>query len=54
MENRVHTQYEQYNRQMMQWAILRQEFHHDLKPLESVISAIAIMTQISIQNDKPG
>ena len=49
MEKRVRAWHEHCNRRMKQWAILHQEFCHDLNLCESVFCAIAVMTQICIQ-----
>lgn len=53
MEKRVRARHEHCNRRMKQWAILRQEFRHDLTHHESVFCAIAVMTQLCIQNGEP-
>ncbi len=53
MEKRVCARHEHCNRRMKQWAILRQEFQHDLTHHESVFCAIAVMTQLCIQNGEP-
>jgi hypothetical protein len=53
MEMAACAQNEHCNRRMKQWGILRQDFQHDLKYHESVFCAIAVMTQICIQNADP-
>ena len=53
MEKIVRARHEHSNRRIKQWAILRQEFRHDLTHHESVFCAIAVMTQLCIQNGEP-
>ena len=53
MEKRVRARHEHCNRWMKQWAILRQEFRHDLTHHESVFCAIAVMTQLCFEHGEP-
>ena len=53
MEKRVCARHEHCKRRMKQWAILRQEFRHDLCVHENIFFAITVMTQICIQKGEP-
>jgi hypothetical protein len=41
------------NRRLKQWAILREEFRHDLDLHKNVFTAVAVMTQLCFENGEP-
>ena len=53
MEQGVTAWHKHCNRRMKQWAVLHQEYLHDLNLHESVFCAIAFVTQICIQKGEP-
>ena len=53
LEKRVCAWHKHCNRCMKQWTIPRKEFRHDLMHHESIFCAIAVMTQLCIQNGEP-
>ena len=50
MQQRVRSRHETVNRRFKQFAILRQEFRHDITLHACVFVSIAVLTQISIEN----
>ena len=50
MMKRVQAQQETINRCFTQWQILRQVFQHDLRVHQDTFAAIAVISQLAIQN----
>jgi hypothetical protein len=50
---RVRRRHETVNRRFKQWQILKQKFRHDILKHSDVFHAIAVVTQLSIQNGDP-
>ncbi len=50
MIKRVWAQQETINRRFKQWQILKQVFQHDLRVHRDIFAAIAVISQLAIQN----
>ena len=53
MLKRVSSCQEHVNRRLKQWAILREEFRHDLELHKDAFTAVAVMTQLCFENGEP-
>jgi hypothetical protein len=53
MQSRVRSRHETLNGRLKNWEILKQVFRHDILEHGNVFRAIAVITQLSIQNGEP-
>ena len=53
MRRRVMGRQEALNRKLREWQILKRVFRHDMSKHSSVFSAIAVLTQLKIENGEP-
>lgn len=53
MQKRVRARHETVNKRFKQWGILEQQFRNDLSKHSDVFHAIAVITQLSIENGEP-
>ena len=50
---RVRSRHETVNKRFKQWGCLRQAFRHNVSKHQSVFSAVAVVTQMSLENGEP-
>lgn len=53
LQQRVRSRHETVNNRFKMWGILRQTFRHDLQLHGDVFRAIAVLTQLAIENGEP-
>lgn len=53
MQNRVRSRHETLNGRLKNWEILKQVYRHDITEHGDVFRAIAVITQLSIDNGEP-
>ena len=53
MQQRICNRHESVNKRFKQFGILKQVYHHDLSDHADVFRAIAVITEIAIENGKP-
>ena len=51
--NRVRARHETANKRLKQWGVLSQVFCHDLKKHSICFQAVAVLTQLLIENGEP-
>lgn len=53
MQQKVRSRHETVNKRFKQWKILKEEYRHNIEDHGSVFRAIAVLTQLAIENGEP-
>ena len=53
MQNRVRSRHETLNGRLKNWEILKQVYRHDISEHGDVVRAIAVITQLGVENGEP-
>lgn len=53
IQSRVRSRQETVNKRLKQWSCLNEKFRHDMRKHGDVFRAVAVVTQLSIQNGEP-